>query len=300
MNHPDLHPRASHRPTRRALGIVLPVVLAALAATSCLTTRNFKDPDGPRYQGSHAPAVTAADDPGGAARPFKVVTFNIEFARHIDAALRLLRSDTLRADVLLLQEMDSKGVEQIARDLQLNYVYYPSAIHPMAGHEFGTAVLSRWPLVEPRKIALPHAAFGTRVVRSVTSAVVQYGSQRIRVYAVHLPAPGAVTTEERKEQVDIIAAEATKVSDPVIVGGDFNGRVVGGWFRDAGFLWVTDRLPPTSSALGLGFRWSYDHLFTRGLEPAPAKPASGIVNPEGASDHRAVWALLRFAPPAQN
>jgi endonuclease/exonuclease/phosphatase family metal-dependent hydrolase len=278
--------------------VVAPLVLGvALATLSCLTTRNFKDPDGPRYEGHHAPARAVGEGAPQPEGPLRVVTFNIAFARNIDAAIRLLRdTEALRSpDVLLLQEMDSAGVEQIARGLALNHVYFPSAIHPMGDREFGTAILSTWPLSEFRKITLPHAAFGTRVIRSVTSAVVRYGALRVRVYAVHLPAPGAVSEDERREQVQIIANDAARSGDAVIVGGDFNGRVVGSWFRDAGFLWTTDKLPGTSSALGLGFRWSYDHVFTKGFEAVTGRQASGVVDPAGASDHRAVWVLLQPA-----
>jgi endonuclease/exonuclease/phosphatase family metal-dependent hydrolase len=286
----------------RRLAVVLLVLVALpLGSVSCLTTKNFKEPDGPRYEGSYAPHPAAAaaaqvESPLPAA-PFRVVTFNVAFAKHVDGAIRLLQgTEVLRApDVLLLQEMDSPGVEQIARALSLNYIYFPSAIHPMAHREFGTAILSPWTLSEYRKITLPHAAFGTRVVRSVTSAVLQYGTLRIRVYAVHLPAPGAISEDERKEQVQIIASDAAKSGDAVIIGGDFNGRVVGPWFTDAGFRWITDKLPGTSSALGLGFHWRYDHVFTRGLEAVSGGPASGVVDPAGASDHRAVWALLTLA-----
>jgi len=268
-----------------------------LATLSCLTTRNFKDPDGPRYEGSYAPPRAVGEGEPHPAGPMRVVTFNIAFARNIDAAIRLLGgTEALRSpDVLLLQEMDSAGVDQIARALALNHVYFPSAIHPMGDREYGTAILSPWPLGEYRKITLPHAAFGTRVVRSVTSAVVRYGALGIRVYAVHLPAPGAVSVDQRREQVQVIANDAAKSGDAVIIGGDFNGRVVGSWFRDAGFLWTTEKLPGTSSALGLGFRWSYDHIFTRGFEPVAGRQSSGVVDPAGASDHRAVWVLLQPA-----
>ncbi len=279
-------------PRRFPVAVLVPV-LAGLLTLSCLTTKNFKDPAGPLYEG-HEAAPAIEEGAAAATGAVRVVTFNIAFARHMDLALSVLRdNEALRApDILLLEEMDSAGVERLARELRLNYLYFPSAIHPMSGREFGTAILSPWPLGEARKLVLPHPAFGTRVQRAVTSGVVRRGGLRIRVYAVHLPAPGAVSADERQEQVRIITADAATSRDPVIIGGDFNGRVVGSWFTSAGFSWVTDRLPATSSALGLGFHWSYDHVFTRGLKPVAGRPASGVVDPAGASDHRPVWVLL--------
>jgi len=274
---------------RRVAALLLAAV-AALAA-SC-ATRNFKDPAGPRYDGHYAAAAPEPVSP--AASSWRVVTFNIAFAREIDRALALIRtSEAFHAfDILMLQEMDSAGVERIARELQLNYVYFPSAVHPKHDREFGSAILSPWPLGEYRKLPLPHAAFITNASRAATSAVVQRGGARVRAYTVHLPAPGSVHTEERKEQVEIIAKDAAGSSDPVVIGGDFNARAVGGWFRGAGFLWLTEKLPGT--ARGFGRWWSYDHVFARGLRPVTSGVAVGVVDPAGASDHRAVWVLLEL------
>jgi len=271
-------------------------LLAAVATSlllSCATTHNYLDPAGPRYVGGYGENASpeARESPDDT---FRVVTFNIKFAREIDRALALLQtSDALRdPDILLLQEMDAVGVERIARELRMNFAYFPSTVHPMSHRDFGTAVLSPWPLDEARKILLPHAAFGTRARRAATSAVVHRGSLRIRAVAVHLSAPGAVTDDERREQVRIIIDDAAATADVVVVGGDFNGRAAGRWFRDRGFLWITDSLPGTSR--GLGRWWSFDHVFVRGLTAAGGGPAAGVVDPAGASDHRAVW--VRLAP----
>ena len=269
-----------------------PLVVAALcAALACAKTHNYLDPTGPKYEGSHVdPAAPGAARPAGG--PIRVVTFNIEFAREIDRAVALLReSAALRdPDILLLQEMDPPGVERIARELRLNYVYFPSTVHPMDHRDFGTAVLSPWPLDDARKLVLPYAAFGTRARRAATSAVVHLGTLRLRAIAVHLSAPGAIRDDEREEQVHLIIDEAARTGDPVVVGGDFNSRAVGRVFGAGGFLWLTDKLPGTSR--GMGRWWSYDHLFARGLMAAGGGPAAGVVDPAGASDHRAVWARL--------
>jgi endonuclease/exonuclease/phosphatase (EEP) superfamily protein YafD len=277
----------------RALGSwSLVAVLAASAATfSCLTTRNFTQPEGPRYEGGYGLASSEAEATASS-DPLRVVTFNIAQARQIELALTLLRSDSQlrKPDLLLLQEMDADGVERIARELRLNYVYFPSAVHPETGRQFGTSILSPWPLGEPRKIVLPHASFGTRIRRAATSAVVHRGDLRIRAYAVHLSAPGAIDDDERREQVQTLVDDAVRESGPVVIAGDFNSRQVGTWFREAGFLWLTDRLPGT--AHGLGFWWSFDHVFVRGLRPAGQTPAAGVVDADGISDHRAVWVHL--------
>src|ERR671911_614716 len=93
-------------------------------ASSCAPVLNYLEPDRPRYEGHYA--VPDADP------AFRVVTFNVKFARQIERAIRVLREDpALRgADLIALQEMDAEGVERIARALRMDYVYYPAVRHP--------------------------------------------------------------------------------------------------------------------------------------------------------------------------
>ena len=80
-----------------------------------------------------------------------MVTFNIEYAKKMDLALQLLREDPALQDVdiLALQEMDAPATEKLARELGMNSLYVPSAVHPSTDRDFGCSILSRWPLVEP-------------------------------------------------------------------------------------------------------------------------------------------------------
>jgi endonuclease/exonuclease/phosphatase family metal-dependent hydrolase len=277
-----------HRSRRWAAPAI--VLLASLAQSACVTTRNYLDPAGPRYEGSYAPA-TAERVPAGDA--LRVVTFNIEYGRKIEGAVRLLHeNEALRgADVLLLQEVDPSGVGRMAHELRLNYVYFPGGVHPFSKRDFGTAILSPWPLENARKIVLPHAAFITNLRRAATSATVLRGPDRIRAYSVHLPAPGAVSDDERHEQVRIILDDAARSGDAVVIGGDFNSRSVGKWFEEAGYQWLSRELPGTSRRFGIW--WSLDHIFARGLRPSGDGRMAGFVESAGTSDHRVVWARLR-------
>jgi hypothetical protein len=92
------------------------VLVLALAAGACAIPKNYLDPDAPKYAGNYTP-------PGKEDRqvppesPFRAVTFNISYSRHIDRALQVLReSEPLRNfDALALQEMDAPGADRIAR-----------------------------------------------------------------------------------------------------------------------------------------------------------------------------------------
>ena len=287
-----LKPRAPILPsTARALALA--VLSAAAAGAGCAHTINYLDPAGPRYED----ALAAPEDPavcGDPARAFTVVTFNIEYGKKLDGAIDVLRSEPAvkDADVLFLQEMNAAGVKRIAAALSLNYLYFPSGVHPLAKQEFGTAVLSRWPLEGGRKIVLPHQAFGTNLRRAVTQATVRCGTHRIEVMSVHLPSPPAVSHDQREDQIETILASARSIPHPLIVAGDFNARWVGSLFEKAGFAWPTKNLPGTASVLWM--RKKFDHVFARGLAPAPDGRAAGVGDAKGSSDHRPVWVRLQM------
>lgn len=271
----------------------LVAALAMGAGLSC-GTLNYLDPAGPFHESSFARPDPAAPEAGA---PLRVVTFNIAFALKVDEALEVLRgSPALREmDVLSLQEMDALSVERIARELHLNSVYSPSAVHPRTDRDFGCAILSPWPLVEPRRVVLPFAALGSGVRRSVVRATVVRGAERVRVYSVHLPAPLGIPASIRREQVEILMADAVDSPDPVVIAGDFNSHGLGRQFEDDGYVWLTRSVGATTRFLVFGL--SYDHIFSRGLVPIPGTTAVGVVNDNrGASDHRPVWALL--TPPS--
>jgi len=227
----------------------------------------------------------------------RLVTFNIEFGREIDGAIRLLRTaESLRnPDVLLLQEMSSAGVATIADRLGLNYLYFPSGIHPQARQEYGTAILSPWPIDDPSKLPLPYGAVFTGMRRAVTVATIRWREHPVRVYSVHLPARMAISGGQRREQAALILDDARRDPGPVIVAGDFNSRDVAKWFQGEGFDWVTQGVPGTSRFLRRWFQ--IDHVFAKGFNTEGERSPAGCVEAEGISDHRAVWARLRITAP---
>jgi hypothetical protein len=100
---------------RRRTSAVLVWGIGVLAG--CRTAVNYAGPVGPRYAGFVSPVAAAAAD------TIRLVTFNIQFARHIDSAIALLRAEPLaHADVVTLQEMDAPGTQRIAAALGLSYV----------------------------------------------------------------------------------------------------------------------------------------------------------------------------------
>jgi len=278
---------------------MLPPALAiAVAAAGCAKAINYPSPTGPL----HTFAAESASATPSASGPLRVVSFNIAYAIEIDRAIEVLKeSRPLRSpDVLALQEMDAPGTERIAKALHMNAVYYPSGVHPKHHRDFGCAILSPWPLVDPHKVLLPHPARVSGLIRAATSAVVVRGDERVRAYSVHLPSPQAVSGGDRKEQLRVLAADADSAGMPVVIAGDFNSNGKVAELERQGFDWVTRDIGVTRPVTLFGMQirgLHYDHILTRGLSRAGGPDSMGVVNDNRkASDHRPIWALLVPSP----
>jgi endonuclease/exonuclease/phosphatase family metal-dependent hydrolase len=190
------------------------------------------------------------------------------------------------ADVIALQEMDDAGTSAIARALSLNYVYYPGAVHPKTGRDFGNALLARWPIEADTKLMLPHPGRFRHMQRIAVGATVRVRDVPLRCYSVHLETPGAVSGAQRREQAAAILNDAAGFQR-VLVAGDFNNQnIVATAFQGAGYHWITRGEPHTISQ----FRW--DHIFTRGLRLRDVASTGVVKDSRGVSDHKPVWAEL--------
>ena len=267
------------------MGKILVVVGGSLVLSSCANTVNLLNPTSPRFEGTFAAPVS--DSTAGPAGRLRVVSFNIKMADRIGPAIEVLRSDSLRdADIISLQEMDEAGTERIAREMHLNYVYYPGSIHPTRGRYFGPAILSRWPIERSWKLNLPYESPMRKQRRNATAAVVNVRGERVWVYAVHLETQSQASARTREQQAAIILADAESASGPVVVAGDFNSWGIGQYFEQQGFSWPTRNVGKTITV------FSWDHIFVRGLPPARPTAAGKVVDVRGASDHKPVWASL--------
>jgi endonuclease/exonuclease/phosphatase family metal-dependent hydrolase len=253
-----------------------------LLLAGCRTGRNYAEVAGPRYTGG-PPAV--ADD-GAAVRTVRVVSFNIERALRVDAAIAAMRADpeTRGADVILLQEMDEPGTRRVAAAFAMTYVYYPGTFSLKARRDFGNAVLSRWPIVGDSKVLLPHLGVFGRLQRTATAATIRIGGSLVRVYSTHLGTLVNVTPAAQRAQLRAVLADA-EGHPQVVIGGDMNSHAVGRVARGRGYAWPTEHGPRTTR---FG-RW--DHIFFRGLAIPDRAGAGTLLDVRGASDHRAVWAV---------
>jgi endonuclease/exonuclease/phosphatase family metal-dependent hydrolase len=253
--------------------------LCVVSAAGCKTATNYLDPSGPVYRGSSDSAAPEFKD-------IRVVTFNIEFGVHVDGAIAALAGHpALRgADIVALQEMDAPGVEKVAAALHMNYVYYPVSLNPKYGRDFGNALLSPWPIEDSRKILLPHASRFLKQGRAAVTARVWIAGRVVQVYCLHLISPFGGSPGSRRDQADVVLADARNVEGPVIVAGDFNTHGLGDRFEAAGFSWPTRDVGDSVR----GF--SFDHVFVRGLRLEGTE--AGVAREVRASDHRPVWVAL--------
>ena len=267
----------SVRPLAGALALA-----AAAVASGCVS--NYLDPAGPFYATTHGDGRDI--EPG-----VRVVTFNVERGRRVDQAVAALQAHpALRgADVIALQEMSAAGVDAVARALRMNSVYFPASREPGGGPDWGNAILSPWPFEDARKLLLPHRSVGSRRARTATRARLLRPGGALLVYSTHLGSVWGTTEGRRRDQAEVILADAAGSKEPVVITGDFNSRELGQLFLQQGYCWPTRDVGPTVD------RYSVDHVFARGLCAGPASPAGVARDVADASDHRPVWAVLGAA-----
>lgn len=265
---------------------LIPLLLVGCARA----TVNYSDPLGPRYAGAPTEQVSSPVTPAA----IRVVTLNVEYARAIDSAIALLSTEPelRQADVLLLQEMDESGTRRIASALGCYYIYYPATVHPVPRQDFGNAILSRWPLSDDRKIILPHRGWMRGTQRAAVTAVADIGGQRIQVYSLHMAMMTEATGAQRRAQARAVLEDAQRVAGPVIIGGDLNSDDLGKVFAQGGFEWPTRDEAPTRESW-----WRFDHLFFRDLMVRRPGGTGVVADSRGASDHRAVWAVVDLEQP---
>lgn len=197
--------------------------------------------------------AAASGDPQVPDRPLRVMTYNIHHGTGNDACttppamlgqppnpdcgLNLRRiADVIRAqnpDVVGLQEVDrfwarSAYVDQaawLARELGMHVCYganlnHPADSHADRPHQYGTAILSQYPVLECTNRYLPMVLVeGQRnEQRGLLEALVNVRGALLRFYNTHLHTRYA----DRKIQIKAIMTQIGTPREPVILVGDLN------------------------------------------------------------------------------
>ena len=271
---------------------IIPIFLFLFVIASCTVTKNYRNPEKPRFLGNFA---TETPDFDGS---ITVVTFNIKLSEEIPKAIADLgrTPELLDADIILLQEMDDEGVAKIAQSLNYNFIYYPASIHYKHGKNYGNAILSKWPIKDYRKIVLPYEHPMNKQIRIAALATVVIGKFEILTYSVHTEMFW-LGGKKKLDQVDSILRSVADNFEHVIIGGDFNTNTENGiretekLFTQADFLRASKGVGATSKVNLLGLAdFELDHIFVKGLTPVTC----GKYEEAQSSDHFPVWVTLRL------
>ena len=188
---------------------------------------------------------------GGGAHAIRAAAWNIERGIRLDGIIRALGRHTLlgRSDVLLLTELDygmaRSGNRHVAREiaegLGMAYAFAPCYVNLSKGSGLesgaegenrealhGNAVLSRWPILAARSVALPNGKDKMRgrekrlgSQRAVVCDIA-HPSGAFRAVSLHLDAHSSQRHRRRQMRVVLDHLDALEPSLPVLVGGDWN------------------------------------------------------------------------------
>lgn len=226
-----------------------------------------------------------------------VLTFNIKKAAKTQVAILELQNfeKTNKVDVYLLQEMDVKSVAAIAKELSLNYLYFPIAFYKK---NIGNAILTRGTINHFEKLVLPHSKWLSKRLRHVTIGEVTIHQKNIMIYSVHTETV-MMGRKNRMDQIDAIIKHAKKLLANykyVLIGGDFNtlftkdAQLAVEKFNTGGFDWSTAKVGTTARAFSGLIKPRHDYFFSRGLQVTNAYK----IATSKSSDHCPVFATFRY------
>jgi endonuclease/exonuclease/phosphatase family metal-dependent hydrolase len=250
-----------------------------------------------------AAAAEPADTAGPPGRPLTVVTYNIHHGAGLDGVLDLERIAVLLektgADVIGLQEVDrhwserSNWVDQpawFAKRLKMHYGYAANLDLPPLNpgeprRQYGTAILSRYPIKEFTNTLLPKYPAGEQ--RGLAVATVKLRGAELRFANTHLTHNN---NAERLEQAQKVVELLGTSKQPTMLVGDLNARPDAPEIKT-----ITALLDDTWPTVGTGPGYTspaenptarIDYL----LHSAQLRPTKASVPVSPASDHLPVVA----------
>jgi endonuclease/exonuclease/phosphatase family metal-dependent hydrolase len=249
-------------------------------------------------------ACTAHPAPAGAVperAEIRVVSYNIHAGKDASRQPNLERVarviDSLRADIVLLQEVDrgtdrSGHVDQVAELERLTGMHGAFAKSlDFQGGDYGIAALSRWPIQSSETVPLPtdpHADRGVAMYepRVAIHLVVTTPAGPLHVAGTHLGAESESTFRNQEAAVllDHLRTHVPSAA-PLIIGGDFNSTPDSEVYARFSSVF-TDSWKECGSGDGFTFPADsaarrIDYVYARGLRCTVADVAN-----TQASDHR--------------
>ncbi|MEU8425320.1 endonuclease/exonuclease/phosphatase family protein [Micromonospora sp. NPDC048835] len=293
----------------------VPVVVAVLVAAVAVTARPVVDrlplPFPPLRAAATVTAlallapvladeVPVASNRDGPPERLTVVAYNIRMGFGLDGRFDLAGLAEVvvrqRPDVVLLSEVDRAWLLNGGHDtldLLADRLAMPYVFGPAADSVWGDAVLSRWPVSDPRTLPLPAVGAPTGAQALAVTLDLSDGV-RTAVVSTHLqPPPGAGPVVQARAVADFATGYAA--GGPLVVAGDLNtepGDEAFAAFANAGLVDALAAARPLATSPADDPRQQIDHIFVSpGLTPSnPVAPRST------ASDHLPVAVTVTLPP----
>ena len=189
----------------------------------------------------------------------RIATYNIHRCRGLDGRTRPQRIAAVLADVdadvVALQEVVGSSahggghIEEIGAALGMGWVMTPTRV--FRGHQFGNAILSRFPITHHSSHDLSWKTCEPRKLQRVDVSV-EGGT--LHLYNVHL----GTAILERRHQAERLARIVSdrQIAGPKVVLGDFNE-----WTRGLATTLLSDRLRSVDLRNHLRRRRTYPGVF---------------------------------------
>jgi endonuclease/exonuclease/phosphatase family metal-dependent hydrolase len=239
----------------------------------------------------------------------RIVSYNMRWrgGEDLKKIIKLLREDAEIGNpaIVALQEVDrqkersgkTNTAKLLADELGLYYAWAaPPSAKAGVEEETGVAILSAYPLLDVRRIVLPHEGPDHRR-RVALGASIKIADVELRVYSAH--AETRLSMEKKLDQLNALLDDLNqrKIAIPAIVMGDFNTwqsdaeRKTIKLFSDAGFVTpFGSQSTFVRRVLFVPIELRLDWIWIRGLEPV----SYGIDRKIDVSDHWPLWTNVRL------
>lgn len=264
--------------------------------------------------GAALTAPAPADAAGRAkTQPVKVMSFNIhhaaDHANDLDVARTAKVVTDSGADVVGLQEVDNHWgsrsefadqAAELAAATGMKVVFGANLDNPPLegqthNQQFGTAILSKYPIVESKNIPLTTIDYPDRPTepRGLLTATVNVRGVKLDVYNTHFDHQRA---EQRELEVTETLQHAAGTDHPIVLTGDLNAGP-----SAPEIARLAQTFTDTAAALGQDDAYTYpveepnnriDYVMARAGAGGSVKPTSTEVINTLASDHRPVLSTI--------
>jgi endonuclease/exonuclease/phosphatase family metal-dependent hydrolase len=228
------------------------------------------------------------------ARSLKVMTYNIQQGNDNTGEQSYLRQlaiiQQVTPDILVLQESDSTRISinniDLVRFFADNLGYYSYYGPKTISGSYGTAILSRYPLINTQTIF----TFSDQDENGTAYAQVEVGNKTFNIYNVH---PDG--SDDAKEAFAKMLLERTAGQKNVIIMGDFNLRQNEAAYKmiDSVFINSWIHVYPTgisTDGVDMSGRNRIDHIFIS--SDLSVRNPVYVLPPDSATDHPVHWAEI--------